>query len=160
MLNQIIIMGRLTRDPELKHTHTGKSVANFSVACEREFKNADGAKLTDFIDCTAWGNTADFISKYFTKGRMVTVQGRLQMNERIVLDTNGAGNNKRRYAEILVENIYFADSRPAGSAAPAPQQNANFQPEPATSSYAPAPQQIPQQQSFAEIYSDDGDLPF
>ena len=110
MLNHITIMGRLTRDPELRRTGTGTAVASFTVAVDRDFgKNENGEKETDFIDCVAWRNTAEYISKYATKGRMVVVSGRLQI--RGWTDKDG---NKRRTAEIVADNLYFGDSRRDG----------------------------------------------
>ena len=106
MLNHIVVMGRLTRDPELRKTASGVSVASFSVAVDRDFSQQDGKKETDFLDVVAWRNTAEFAAKYFTKGRMAVVSGRLQI--RNWEDKEG---NKRRTAEILAENIYFGDSK-------------------------------------------------
>ena len=107
MLNHITIMGRLTRDPELRRTGSGVAVASFSVAVDRDFgRNENGEKETDFIDCVAWRNTAEFVSKYATKGRMVVVSGRLQI--RSWTDKDG---NKRRTAEVVADNVYFGDSK-------------------------------------------------
>ena len=106
MLNHITAAGRLTKDPELRRTQNGVAVASFTIACDRDIKDASGNKQTDFIDCVAWRNTAEFVDKYLTRGRMVIVSGRLQMRE--WTDKNG---NKRRNAEILAENVYFADSK-------------------------------------------------
>ena len=106
MLNHIVVMGRLTRDPELRKTASGVSVASFSVAVDRDFSQQDGKKETDFLDVVAWRNTAEFAAKYFAKGRMAIVSGRLQI--RNWEDKDG---NKRRTAEILAENIYFGDSK-------------------------------------------------
>ena len=107
MLNHIVIMGRLTRDPELRRTGSGIAVASFSVAVDRDFGGRDGGeKETDFIDCVAWRQTGEYVSKYFTKGRMAVVSGRLQI--RAWTDKEG---NKRRSAEVVVDNIYFGDSR-------------------------------------------------
>ena len=107
MLNHITIMGRLTRDPELRRTGTGIAVTSFTLAVDRDFgKNENGEKETDFIDCVAWRNTAEFVSKYATKGRMVVVSGRLQI--RSWTDKDG---NKRRTAEVVADNVYFGDSR-------------------------------------------------
>ena len=106
MLNHIVVMGRLTRDPELRKTASGVSVASFSVAVDRDFSQQDGKKETDFLDVVAWRNTAEFAAKYFAKGRMAIVSGRLQI--RNWEDKEG---NKRRTAEILAENIYFGDSK-------------------------------------------------
>lgn len=107
MLNQIVIMGRLTRDPELRRTNSGLAVASFSVACERDFPNKDtGERETDFIDCVAWRQTGEFVSKYFTKGQMIVVSGRLQI--RPWTDKDG---NKRKTAEIIADNVYFGESK-------------------------------------------------
>ncbi len=107
MLNHITIMGRLTRDPELRRTSSGIAVASFSVAVDRDFGGRDGGeKETDFIDCVAWRQTGEFVSKYFTKGRMIVVSGRLQI--RNWTDKDG---NKRRTAEVVADNCYFGDSK-------------------------------------------------
>ena len=107
MLNHITIMGRLTRDPELRRTGSGIAVASFSVAVDRDFGGRDGGeKETDFIDCVAWRQTGEFVSKYFTKGRMIVVSGRLQI--RSWTDKDG---NKRRTAEVVADNVYFGDSK-------------------------------------------------
>lgn len=131
MLNKIFIMGRLTRDPELRRTQGGNAVTSFALAVDRDFKSADGTKETDFIDVVAWRNTAEFAAKYFTKGRMAVVEGRLQMR-----DWTDKEGNKRRSAEVVADNIYFGDSKredaPVGNSAP----------------------------TFEEIEDDGGDLPF
>ena len=107
MLNHITIMGRLTRDPELRRTGSGVAVANFTVAVDRDFSGKDsGEKETDFIDCVAWRQAGEFVSKYFTKGRMIVVSGRLQI--RSYTDKDG---NKRRNAEVVADNVYFGDSK-------------------------------------------------
>ena len=107
MLNHITIMGRLTRDPELRRTGSGIAVASFTVAVDRDFSGRDGGeKETDFIDCVAWRQTGEFVSKYFTKGRMIVVSGRLQI--RSWTDKDG---NKRRTAEVVADNCYFGDSK-------------------------------------------------
>ena len=107
MLNHITIMGRLVRDPELRRTGSGIAVASFTVAVDRDFGGRDGGeKETDFIDCVAWRQTGDFVSKYFTKGRMIVVSGRLQI--RSWTDNDG---NKRRTAEVVADNCYFGDSK-------------------------------------------------
>nr|DAF15952.1 MAG TPA: Single strand binding protein [Caudoviricetes sp.] len=106
MLNKIFIMGRLTRDPELRRTQNGTAVTSFTLAVDRDFKNADGTKDTDFIDVVAWRNTAEFVSKYFSKGRMAVVEGRLQLR-----DWTDKDGNKRRNAEVLADNIYFGDAK-------------------------------------------------
>ena len=107
MLNHIVIMGRLTRDPELRRTGSGTAVASFTVAVDRDFgKNENGEKETDFIDCVAWRSTAEFVSKYFTKGRMAVVSGRLQVRKW----QNQEGEN-RYSTEVVADNVYFADSK-------------------------------------------------
>ena len=108
MLNHIVLMGRLTRDPELRRTGSGIAVASFSLAVDRDFGSSanNGEKETDFIDIVAWRNTAEFVSKYFTKGRMAVVSGRLQI--RNWTDKEG---NKRRSAEVVADNVYFGDSK-------------------------------------------------
>ena len=106
MLNKIFIMGRLTRDPELRRTQNGTAVTSFTLAVDRDFKNADGTKDTDFIGEVAWRTTAEFVHKYFSKGRMAVVEGRLQMR-----DWTDKDGNKRRNAEVLADNIYFGDAK-------------------------------------------------
>ena len=107
MLNQINIMGRLTKDPELRRTGSGTAVASFTIACDRDFSNKEsGEKETDFIDCVAWRSTAEFLEKYFSKGRMIVVSGRLQI--RSYTDKDG---NKRRAAEVVADHCYFGDSK-------------------------------------------------
>ena len=106
MLNKIIIMGRLTRDPELRRTGSGTAVTSFSMACDRDFKSQSGDKETDFIEVVAWKNTAEFVSKYFSKGRMAVVEGRLQIR-----DWTDKAGSKRTTAEVVADNVYFADSK-------------------------------------------------
>ena len=151
MLNKIIIMGRLPRDPELRHTQSGTAVASFSLAVDRDFKDkTTGEKSTDFIDVVAWRNSAEFVSRYFTKGRMAVVEGRLQIR-----DWTDKDGGKRRSAEIVADNVYFGDSKrdgagdfggaPASYSAPMGGRNA-------------AP--MGGQSDFAEIGEEDGELPF
>lgn len=102
-LNKIVLMGRLTRDPELRYTQSGTAVASFTVAVDREFSKE---KATDFINCTAWRNTGEFISKYFTKGEMIAVSGRLQMR-----DYEAKDGSKRTAAEVNVESAYFCGGK-------------------------------------------------
>lgn len=106
MLNKIVVMGRLTKDPELRRTGAGVAVTSFTVACDRDFKGQNGEKETDFIDVTVWRQTAEFVSKHFSKGRMAIVEGRLQMR-----DWQDKDGNKRRNAEIVADNIYFGDNK-------------------------------------------------
>ena len=144
MLNKIIIMGRLTRDPELRHTQSGVSVASFTLAVDRDMKNKEtGEKATDFIDCTAWRATADFVSKYFTKGRMAVVEGRLQIR-----DWTDKEGGKRRTAEVVADNVYFGDSKKDGSAAPYSATAPDYgMPSPADN-------------QFSDLADDNGELPF
>lgn len=110
MLNHIVVMGRLVRDPELRRTDSGVAVASFSLAVDRDFAPKDGGEReTDFIDCVAWRQTGEFVAKHFLKGRMAVVSGRLQM--RSWTDKDG---NKRRTAEIIADNVYFGDSKKDG----------------------------------------------
>ena len=113
MLNHIVTMGRLVRDPELRHTQSGIPVTSFTIACDRDYKGADGEKATDFLDIVAWRQTAEFVSKYFTKGRTALVDGRLQLR-----DWTDRDGNRRRSAEILANSVHFGDSRPQNQAAP------------------------------------------
>ena len=158
MLNKIFLMGRLTRDPELRRTQTGPPVASFSLAVDRDFKDtATGERSTDFIDVVAWRQTAEFVSRYFTKGRMAVVEGRLQIR-----DWTDKEGGKRRSAEVIADQVYFGDSKRdsdgggysnagyasgGGYAAPSA---------PAPSGYG-APSGGDQ---FAELSDDDGELPF
>ena len=151
MLNKVIIMGRLVKDPELRRTQSGTAVTSFRIAVDRDFKSQDGSKQADFFDVVAWRNTAEFVSKYFTKGRMAVVEGRLQIR-----DWTDKDGNKRRSAEVVADNVYFGDSKrdnaeggystpsygaPAGGRASAPAASSGFS-------------------DFAEIGEEDGDLPF
>lgn len=107
MLNHIVLMGRLTRDPELRRTGSGIAVASFSLAVDRDFSSREtGERETDFIDIVAWRGTAEFVSKYFSKGRMAVVSGRLQIR-----NWNDKDGNKRRSAEVVADNVYFGDSK-------------------------------------------------
>lgn len=109
MLNRIDLMGRLTRDPELRHTGSGIPVAGFTIAVDRDRKNESGEKETDFVDVVVWRNTAEFVSKYFSKGKLAVVSGRLQI--RSWEDKDG---NKRRTAEVVADNVYFGESKKDG----------------------------------------------
>ena len=153
MLNRIILMGRLTRDPELRHTQSGTAVASFSLAVDRDFKDkATGDRTTDFIDVVAWRQTGEFVSRYFTKGRMAVVEGRLQIR-----DWKDKEGNNRRSAEVVADNVYFGDSRPGGAGG----NNGGYSQAPAYGAPAggySAPVGGPS--DFAEIDEEDGDLPF
>ena len=154
MLNRIILMGRLTRDPELRRTGSGTPVTSFSLAVDRDFKSQSGEKETDFIDVVAWRSTAEFVSKYFTKGRMAVVEGRLQIR-----DWTDRDGGKRRSAEVVADNVYFGDSKrdSAGDygAPPAYGAPASYG-APAAGRGAPAGGSS----DFAEIGEEDGELPF
>ena len=148
MLNHITIMGRLTRDPELRRTGSGIAVASFTVAVDRDFGNREGGEReTDFIDCVAWRQTGEFVSKYFTKGSMAVVSGRLQI--RNWTDKEG---NKRRTAEVVADNVYFGESKRqsegSGYAAPAAPAFGGY-----SAPSAPA-------SDFAMLDDDDAQLPF
>lgn len=139
MLNHITIMGRFTRDPELRHTQSGTAVTSFTLAVERDFKDkSSGEAVTDWISCTAWKGTAEFVSRYFQKGRMAVVDGRLQT--RSYQDRDG---NKRTAVEVVADHVYFGDSKKKESEGNAPEYE--------------LPENEPQGFSEAE---DDGELPF
>lgn len=191
MLNHIALMGRLTREPELRYTQSQLPVASFTVAVDRDYSGRDGGqKETDFINCTAWRSTAEFIQKYFRKGSMIVVSGRLQIRQYTDKD-----NNKRTAAEVVADSVYFGESKNSSGAQPTggyqqpnyqpqgypqPQQNyqqpTGYTPPPANGpysqprSYQPAPARgidVPppapnyQQQTFTDLGEpDDGELPF
>lgn len=140
MLNQINVMGRLVRDPELRRTNSGKPVTSFTLACDRDFKNSQtGEKEVDFIDCVAWNSTAEIVEKYFHKGQMAVVTGRLQIRQ--YADKNG---QKRRQAEILASSVYFCRGKENGA-------QANCEPDTAY----PA-----QRNDYAMVDDEDSQLPF
>lgn len=147
MLNQIAIQGRLVRDPELRRTNSGKAVTSFTLACDRDFKNQQtGEKEVDFIECVAWGGTAEMVEKYFHKGQMAVATGRLQLRD--WTDKNG---QKRRQAEILVNSIYFCGSKESGTQASSGADNGYGAP----AYQAPAPAA-----NFVELEGEDAQLPF
>ena len=148
MLNKIFLMGRLTRDPELRRTGTGTAVTSFSLAVDRDFKSQSGEKETDFIDIVAWRSTAEFVSKYFTKGRMAVVEGRLQIR-----DWTDKDGGKRRSAEVVADNVYFGDSKRDGG------DSSGYSAAPAYKNAAPSNFNAGGS-DFAEIGEDDGELPF
>ena len=150
MLNKIFIMGRLTCDPELRRTQSGTAVTSFTLAVDRDFKSQSGEKETDFIDVVAWRSTAEFAAKYFTKGRMAIVEGRLQI--RPWTDKEG---NSRRSAEVVADNIYFGDSK-RDNAGDMGGYSAPAYTAPAGGYSAP----VGGPSGFAEIDEEDGDLPF
>jgi len=143
MLNRIIIMGRLTRDPELRQTQSGIAVVSFTLAVDRSFKKEDGEKETDFIDIVAWRGTAEFVNKYFFKGKMAVVEGRLQLR-----DWTDKEGNKRRSAEVVADNVFFGDSKKEDDGRPS-----------AGGPYSPAPT-VYTEPEYTELDLDDGDLPF
>ena len=145
MLNKIFIMGRLTRDPELRRTQSGTPVTSFSLAVDRDFKSQSGEKETDFIDVVAWRSTAEFVAKYFTKGRMAVVEGRLQIR-----DWQDRDGNKRRSAEVIADNVYFGDSRRDSSGDSGSGSYGGGYSAPVGGGPS----------GFAEIDEEDGDLPF
>ena len=152
MLNHIVLMGRLTRDPELRRTGSGLAVVSFSLAVDRDFGNREtGDRETDFIDIVAWRNTAAFVSKYFTKGRMAVVSGRLQI--RNWTDKEG---NKRRSAEVVADNVYFGDSKRRDDG-DAPRQDYSPSRGNARDSFSGA---VSKANAFQEIDDADGELPF
>ena len=152
MLNHITIMGRLTRDPELRRTGSGTAVASFTVAVDRDFGGRDGGeKETDFIDCVAWRQTGEFVSKYFTKGSMIVVSGRLQLRS-----WNDKDGNKRRSAEVVADNVYFAESKRNGDGGAAGNYSA---PAPSFGGYS-APAASAPASDFAMLDDDDAQLPF
>lgn len=143
MLNHITAMGRLTKDPELRYTQNQVSVASFTIACDRDYSGQGQEKQTDFIDCVAWRSTGEFVKKYFSKGRMIVVSGRLQSRKWTDKD-----NNKRTSWEIVADNCYFGDSKKEGDSSGS------------TYNEQQAYNNMQQQSQFQELGEDDGDLPF
>ena len=151
MLNHIVIMGRLTRDPELRYTQSQTPVASFTLAVDRDFASRDsGEKQTDFIDCVAWRQTAEFVNKYFSKGSMAVVSGRLQIR-----DWTDREGGKRRSAEIVVDNMYFGESRRRDADSGSTSHAA-----PSYSYDAPKSSPAASTSAFAELDGDDEELPF
>ena len=152
MLNHIVIMGRLTRDPELRYTQSQTPVASFTLAVDRDFGGRDGGeKQTDFIDCVAWRSTAEFVSKYFQKGSMAVVSGRLQIR-----DWTDREGGKRRSAEVVVDNIYFGESRRRDSS-----EGSSYDSRSSYSSYeAPRSASPAPSSPFSDLDDGDGELPF
>ena len=167
MLNHITIMGRLVRDPELRRTGSGVAVASFRVAVDRDFVSKDGGeRKADFIDCVAWRQTGEFVSKYFTKGSMIVVSGRLQIR-----NWNDKDGNKRRSAEVVADNVYFGESKRSSDAGSAyggstgssygnyaPNNGGYNAPAPSYGGYS-APASAPAS-DFAMLEDDDAQLPF
>ncbi|MGX8699194.1 MAG: single-stranded DNA-binding protein [bacterium] len=184
MLNHIVLMGRLVRDPELRRTQSGIAVTSMRIAVDRDFKSENGERQADFIDIVAWRGTAEYAAKYFTKGRMIVVSGRLQMR-----DWTDKDGGKRTSAEVVADNLYFGDSRRDGDnqsggyqqqggyqqnnySQQGGYQQQSYQPRPQQSGYSreggyQSPAQAYQGYNspvggsdFAELGDDDGDLPF
>lgn len=154
MLNHIVIMGRLTRDPELRHTQTGTAVASFTLAVDRDFRDKQsGERATDFIDVVAWRSTGEFVSRYFTKGRMAVVEGRLQIR-----DWTDKDGNKRRSAEVVADSVYFGDSKREGGSCGQESYSGGYGGYSAPAGGYPA--QLDPDSAFTELTTDDGDLPF
>jgi len=152
MLNHIVLMGRLTRDPELRRTQSGVAVASFSLAVERDFKAENGERETDFIDIVAWRSTAEFVSRYFNKGRMAVVSGRLQI--RSYTDREGI---KRKASEVVADNVYFGDSKRDGNSETAPAYR-SYGEQSYTAPAAPAP--AAPASDFAMLEDEDSLMPF
>ena len=166
MLNHIVIMGRLTRDPEIRYTQSQLPVASFSVAVDRDYSGRDGGeRQTDFINCTAWRSTAEFMQKYFHKGSMIVVSGRLQINQ--YQDREG---KNRTAADVVADSVYFGESkRDSGNTGAYNQNSYSQNPYPQNSSSQPtysydnAPRSAPAASSmggFSEMDDGDGELPF
>ncbi len=163
MLNKIFLMGRLARDPELRRTQSGTPVVSFRLAVDRDFKDkATGERSTDWIDVVAWRQTAEFVSRYFTKGRMAVVEGRLQMR-----DWTDKEGNKRTSAEVVADNVYFGDSKRDGDGGGYSSGYGQGGYAPAGGGYGAAPSAPSgfggsdrETDQFAELSDDDGDLPF
>ena len=160
MLNHITIMGRLTRDPELRTTQSGVSVTSFTVAVDRDFGGRDGGeRQTDFIDCVAWRQTGEFVSKYFHKGSMIVVSGRLQSRKW----QDREGNNRTNW-EIQADNVYFGESRSSGNSSSRDDSSysgSSYSNSGSYGSYDSGRQQsAPAPSAFAELDDGDGELPF
>ena len=159
MLNHITIMGRMTRDPELRRTGSGIAVASFTLAVDRDRRNESGERRTDFIDCNAWRNTGEFVSKYFSKGSMAIVSGRLEIRE--WTDKEG---NKRRSAEVVADSVYFGDSKKSSEGNSTYQSQSDSQSYdggfPETMALIDKYQQQGMQSDYAMLDDDDAQLPF
>ena len=161
MLNHITIMGRLTRDPELRRTGSGVAVTSFTIACDRDITNKDtGTRDVDFVDCVAWRGSAEFVNKYFQKGSMAIIAGRLQIR-----DWTDKDGNKRRSAEIVAENVYFGDSKKSDQGNSTYQAPNSYQG--STGGFSETEALIKkytahgaQQNDFAMLDDDDAQLPF
>ena len=141
MLNRVLIQGRLTRDPEMRYTQSNTPVASFTVACERDYSGDSGERATDFIDCVAWKGSAEFVCKYFRKGQMMLIEGRLQSRKW----TDKQGNNRTSW-EVIAEHTYFGEPK--------------REDQPSGGNYAPPANTAQPQSPFTELPDDDGELPF
>ena len=148
-MNKVILIGRLTKDPEVKNTAAQVSVCRFTIAVDRKFKDSNGQRQADFINCVAWRQTAEFVSKYFQKGSMAVVAGRLQLRDWV--DKEG---NKRRNAEVVVENVYFGESKRRDG-----DSSGNFS-SPYSNDYSSQSAPSIAHNEFEELSEDDGELPF
>lgn len=159
VLNKIFVMGRLVRDPELRRTQSGTPVTSFTLAVGRDFKDKQtGERATDFIDVVAWRSTGEFVSRYFTKGRMAVVEGRLQLR-----DWTDKEGNKRRTAEVVADSVYFGDSKREDNGTSYGGQGGYGVQDSYSGYSAPAdgyPAQPDPNSEFAELTTDDGNLPF
>ncbi len=156
MLNHITIMGRLTRDPEMRTTQSGVSVVSFTAACDRDFGGRDGSeRQTDFIDCVAWRSTGEFVSKYFRKGSMIVVSGRLQSRKWQDRD----GNNRTSW-EVVADNVYFGESRRDGDSGRDSFSNNTYSSGYSNSGSGKSSAPVDTAGTFAELDDGDGELPF
>lgn len=147
MLNHIVLMGRLTRDPELRYTASGLAVTSFTLAVDRDYAGQGGERETDFIDVVAWRGSAEFVCKYFSKGRMAVVSGRLQIR-----NWNDKDGNKRRSAEVVADSIYFGDSKRENAEAPGLM--------PTLPAYGAGQNDFVPSSPYAILEDEDSDLPF
>lgn len=155
MLNKVILMGRLTRDPELKHTQSNIPVTSFSVAVDRGYAKAGEEKQTDFIDVVVWRNTAEFVTRYFRKGQMIAVSGRLQSRKW----QDNQGNNRTTY-EVVADEVFFADSKKDNSGYESSYQSQSYTRSAPAASEMPRMEQPKPATSAYDAYSDDDELPF
>ena len=157
MLNHITLMGRLTRDPELRRTQSGVAVASFRIAVDRDYSREGADKQTDFIDIVAWRQTGEFVSKYFSKGSMIVVSGRLQMR-----DWTDKDGNKRTSAEVVADNVYFGDSKKSRDDGESTyrSESRSYSNSSSGKSYGGYDSGSDRASSFTELDDGDGELPF
>jgi len=155
MLNHIVLMGRLTRDPELRYTNSNIPVASFTVAVDRDYgRSESGERQTDFINVVAWRQTGEFVSKYFTKGSMIVVSGRLQIRD--YTDRDG---NRRTAAEVVADNVYFGESRRRDDG-DAPRSDSYTTPSRSSTQESYGQTGKNSRSTFEDLSDDDGELPF